>query len=306
MYIYKDFDIASKQLRKVVELNTSNPETEVEEDQELTLPSRIVRVPSRYQYSEEDDDEHDNNEDSEVVIALPVPPNSTQEAKDNEQERDDERPSTSRGVHIPRSSTPSSQGNLTEEEGWIPDPQPSMEQVLHKLTSLEQKIDAIYAGLLTKGAPGEEEATEDLLPGGRKLDTIDDLHTFESQLVDDENSKRKILRVLCTMSSGEDLAKCCRAVMRSMLTNGLMSLFSTRGQKGKLSFNERSLSKLIISAIRKMSGGKHQTNSIVFEIGEVLRNAPNQPGGANYIKKQGKSARKATSDTGETQSDEDL
>ena len=46
---------------------------------------------------------------------------------------------------------------------------------------------------------------------------------------------------------GASLARSCRAIMRSLMTHGLMSLFSVMGQKGKLPFRDHLLCKVVSS-----------------------------------------------------------
>ena len=40
----------------------------------------------------------------------------------------------------------------------------------------------------------------------------------------------------------------------------------------------------VLAAARKASKNKAKQSDVHFEIGEVLRNAPNMPGGSNFVK----------------------
>ena len=40
----------------------------------------------------------------------------------------------------------------------------------------------------------------------------------------------------------------------------------------------------VLEAARKASKNKAKQSDVHFEIGEVLRNAPNMPGGSNFVK----------------------
>ncbi|XP_036380177.1 uncharacterized protein LOC118774789 isoform X2 [Megalops cyprinoides] len=168
-------------------------------------------------------------------------------------------------------------------------------QVMSKLNSLEKSVREIKALLLAQRRPQEDDTLEGLevfLPHGRRLESLEELRDFEESL-EDEERKRRLVQVLASVEGGENVGKICRAVMRSLMSNGLMSSFSARGQKGKLAFKEQPLCDVILRAVRKSSNGECKDSDIMYEIAGVLRNAPNHPGGANYHRLGGTRKRKA-------------
>ncbi|KAI0241774.1 hypothetical protein LSAT2_018987 [Lamellibrachia satsuma] len=58
----------------------------------------------------------------------------------------------------------------------------------------------------------------------------------------------------------------------------------------------------VLEAARKASKNKAKQSDVHFEIGEVLRNAPNMPGGSNFVKRQGLQGRKRMAPAGDTTS----
>ncbi|XP_035289967.1 uncharacterized protein LOC118236055 isoform X2 [Anguilla anguilla] len=159
-------------------------------------------------------------------------------------------------------------------------------QVLSKLSSLEKSVREIKALLLAQKRPQQDDALDGLelfLPHGGKLESMEELIELEKMLQVEEH-KRRLVQVLSTMEGGENVGKICRALMRALMTNGLMSQFSARGQKGKLAFKDRLLCDVILKAVRKSSNGDCRDSDIMYEIAGVLRNAPNHPGGTNYHK----------------------
>ncbi|KAJ8348331.1 hypothetical protein SKAU_G00269200 [Synaphobranchus kaupii] len=159
-------------------------------------------------------------------------------------------------------------------------------QVMAKLTSLEKSVKEIKALLLAQKQPEQDDVLDGLevfLPHSRKLESMEELNEFE-RVLQGEECKRRLVQILATMEGGENVGKICRAIMRALMTNGLMSQFSARGQKGKLAFKDRLLCDVILRAVRKSLNGACKDSDIMYEIAGVLRNAPNHPGGTNYHK----------------------
>ncbi|KAK6488849.1 hypothetical protein HHUSO_G7786 [Huso huso] len=145
------------------------------------------------------------------------------------------------------------------------------------------------------------ESIEVVLPEGRKLESTDALQKFDEHL--NVNTRKRMVRILQSIEGGSNLPKICRAIMRSLLTNKVMSMYSVVGQKGKLPFKNLEIAKIIMRTIKKSTLDKFKENEIFYEIGEVLSNAPNQPGGINYERRH--RARRERSGTQHPRMDEE-
>ncbi|KAJ8030886.1 hypothetical protein HOLleu_27427 [Holothuria leucospilota] len=160
----------------------------------------------------------------------------------------------------------------------------ALESISKRLTRVDEASREIVKLLKVEQAKRDGLSVEDLLPGGQPAVTEDDLKKIEESL-EDEVWKRKMINVLVPIATGHDLGKAARAVMRATISNSVMSLYSFRGQKGgKKPFKETTLCRIILKCLRKVFPGASEKN-ITFEVGEVLRHAPNKPGGSNYEKK---------------------
>lgn len=161
----------------------------------------------------------------------------------------------------------------------------ALESISKRLTRVDEASREIVKLLKVEQAKRDGLSVEDLLPGGQPAVTEDDLKKIEESL-EDEVWKRKMINVLVPIATGHDLGKAARAVMRATISNSVMSLYSFRGQKGgKKPFKETTLCRIILKCLRKVFPGASEKN-ITFEVGEVLRHAPNKPGGSNYEKKK--------------------
>ncbi|XP_046578930.1 uncharacterized protein LOC124286598 [Haliotis rubra] len=175
-----------------------------------------------------------------------------------------------------------------------------LQQVLAKLDKLENDMKIFKRQFRTET---EDQQVDDLLPAGQKLDKPCEMDDFEKGL--DEESRRKLINSLASLQGGNDAGVICRTLMRALMTNNLMSHYSGTGQKGKLAFIGKPIYRIITSAARKASGKTLAFHDIRSEMLEVLRNAPNKPGGANYVKKHQQKARQTvvTDEADEADSD---
>lgn len=129
------------------------------------------------------------------------------------------------------------------------------------------------------------ETLEELLPRGKPMQTADEMKEMEEKL-EDPTIRRGMSIVLASMAGGGSLSQAGRAIMRLLMSNSIMSLYSYRGQKsGNKPFKDTRLCKVVLYAMKRCSKSSSQTD-IRFEVAEVLRNAPNLPGGANHEKKR--------------------
>ncbi|XP_069108634.1 uncharacterized protein [Argopecten irradians] len=122
------------------------------------------------------------------------------------------------------------------------------------------------------------------LPNG-KLDSPQEMGTFSAKFESTE-SRKGLVRWLASLQGGEDIGLICRTTMRAFMTNKLMSFYSVKGQKGKLPFNKTTAYSIVLKSVKRACRGKVSLSDVMLEVGDVLRNAPNKPGGINYIKKQ--------------------
>nr|XP_022307886.1 uncharacterized protein LOC111113885 [Crassostrea virginica] len=160
-----------------------------------------------------------------------------------------------------------------------------LRQILSKIELLQNDINSIK-NHITSSVDVDVESVDTLLPSGRKLNTSQEIDDFQHSL--DENSKRKLVNALASLKGGSNAGDICRTVMRAIMTNHAMSQYSGTGQKGKLPLIGTEIYKVILSAVRKASKKNIPFEEIKVEVLDVLRNAPNQPGGTNYVQKRGK------------------
>ncbi|XP_061190147.1 uncharacterized protein LOC133198007 [Saccostrea echinata] len=185
-------------------------------------------------------------------------------------------------LSISHTTASRSSANSAEKEDVHSVPE-LLRQVLAKLDHLQSDMTALRNHMTT--ADVEVEDIESFLPSQRKLDSSEDIKQLEESL--DESSRKKMITSLASLQGGNDAGEICRTVMRALMTNNAMSQYSGTGQKGKLPFIGTPLYKIILSAARKASKKTLAFQEIKTEVLDVLRNAPNKPGGTNYIKKRG-------------------
>ncbi|XP_072020651.1 uncharacterized protein [Amphiura filiformis] len=149
--------------------------------------------------------------------------------------------------------------------------------VLTKLDGLERSVRDLKA-MVTNEQIVEEE---DIIPG-LKISKMEDMESFQKELIGNEGKQNKLIKALANLTSRDDLGHVCRSIMRALMTNGFMSLYSVKGQKGKAAFKDTFIFQLVIKAMKLASNGKASQTDIISEIGEVLRNAPHQPGGSKF------------------------
>ncbi|XP_041372272.1 uncharacterized protein LOC121385599 [Gigantopelta aegis] len=92
------------------------------------------------------------------------------------------------------------------------------------------------------------------------------------------------VRSLASVPGGSDRGKICRCMMRSVMTNMLTNRYRVVGHKRKLAFKNCTVCKVVLEAVKNSSKSAFMDSDILTEIGDLLRNAPNQPGSSNYKK----------------------
>ncbi|PIK45328.1 putative DNA topoisomerase 2-alpha-like isoform X2 [Apostichopus japonicus] len=176
----------------------------------------------------------------------------------------------------------------------------SLKQVTSRLTALETVAAKILSNV------GEEDLDMESLDTVLKarIDSEEAFEEFEVALGEDEGKRKKLVLILASMEKGVP-GKVARAMMRAVMTNGIMSNFSATGQKGgKRPFKDTILCSVILKALRKcIKNGKR--SDFFFEISEVLRNAPNMPGGSNYVRKKSQVAQKRNTQVYESEAESD-
>ncbi|XP_076071521.1 uncharacterized protein LOC143042895 isoform X4 [Mytilus galloprovincialis] len=164
-----------------------------------------------------------------------------------------------------------------------------LSQVLDQMKTLESQVESMkltldkVAAVILKQDEEVGESLEEVLP--EKICTVTMMQELETRLKEDGEFQKKLINILSKLRGGMDLASVVRDQMRSVFTNGLMSKYSLTGQKGKLCFMDTSSCKTILRSIRRATKDRFKIKDLEYEIAEVLRNAPNHPGGANYVKK---------------------
>ncbi|XP_052075784.1 uncharacterized protein LOC127713854 [Mytilus californianus] len=164
-----------------------------------------------------------------------------------------------------------------------------MSQVLDQMKTMEKQMDTMkltldkMAAVILKQEEEIGESLEEVLP--EKINTATMMEDLEIRLKEDVEFQKKLITILSKLRGGADLASVVRGQMRSIFTNGLMSRYSLTGQKGKLCFLDTSSCKVILRSIRRATKDRFKIKDIEYEMAEVLRNAPNHPGGANFVKK---------------------
>uniref|UniRef100_A0A1Y1KAW5 DUF4806 domain-containing protein n=1 Tax=Photinus pyralis TaxID=7054 RepID=A0A1Y1KAW5_PHOPY len=127
-------------------------------------------------------------------------------------------------------------------------------QIEERLTSIEQwKIHATEDGSVS-----EEEDTE--LP----LQNLTDLNHFEQKLKDLLFFK-KMINMLKRCGGGSDVNSITTRILRQILSNSLAQQFSWAGFKGKSSFKDLRMAKLLIKTVRTMKNDV--TDDLIVEAG---------------------------------------
>ncbi|CAC5421158.1 unnamed protein product [Mytilus coruscus] len=158
-----------------------------------------------------------------------------------------------------------------------------MRQMQKDVTDIKKAVTTILNTLIVQ----EEvvvESVEDFIP--EKIKNQEMMNQLNEQLESDEEFRKKLIMVLAKLKDGGDLPSITRLLMRSMLTNGIMSKYSLTSQRGKTPFKGTRTCKVILRALKRATKNRFPVKDYEFEIAEVLRNAPNCPGGVNFLKTQ--------------------
>ncbi|XP_069192252.1 uncharacterized protein [Procambarus clarkii] len=145
------------------------------------------------------------------------------------------------------------------------------------VNELKSDVKILKATLTTKET---DKIIEDLIPN--PIAAEGDLNVLNRKLA--ESSFRTKFVLLLTSVRGSDCATTVRRMMKKIGTNGLWSLYSLKGQKKKLAFLEK---QELYNVILKSSINAHpqvKVEDVTFQISEVLKHAPNRPGGSRYKK----------------------
>ncbi|XP_069176351.1 uncharacterized protein [Procambarus clarkii] len=143
------------------------------------------------------------------------------------------------------------------------------------VNELKSDVKILKATLTTKET---DKIIEDLIPN--PIAAEGDLNVLNRKLA--ESSFRTKFVLLLTSVRGSDCATTVRRIMKKIGTNGLWSLYSLKGQKKKLAFLEK---QELYNVILKSSINAHpqvKVEDVTFQISEVLKHAPNRPGGSRY------------------------
>ncbi|XP_069176989.1 uncharacterized protein [Procambarus clarkii] len=143
------------------------------------------------------------------------------------------------------------------------------------VNELKSDVKILKATLTTKET---DKIIEDLIPN--PIAAEGDLNILNRKLA--ESSFRTKFVLLLTSVCGSDCATTVRRMMKKIGTNGLWSLYSLKGQKKKLAFLEK---QELYNVILKSSINAHpqvKVEDVTFQISEVLKHAPNRPGGSRY------------------------
>ncbi|XP_078340363.1 uncharacterized protein LOC144627355 isoform X1 [Crassostrea virginica] len=163
--------------------------------------------------------------------------------------------------------------------------------IVQKLNALEGDVRAIKTAITqiaaTGGVGGINSAiAEDLIPN--PLNTMNEMKEIIEKMKD-ETYKKKLVQYFMSQG-GYSPSNCIRRMMRKLGTNALWAKFSLKGQKGKESFSDHPVCRIIMkSCVRVFPSTK------VAEMEEILidflKQAPHKPGGPKYKKPAGKCRR---------------
>nr|XP_047125407.1 uncharacterized protein LOC124807504 [Hydra vulgaris] len=146
-----------------------------------------------------------------------------------------------------------------------------------KLDIIIENQEEIKAMLRSLVAVSGDDVLDDVFP--QKMKNEHELRQLEIMLKDPSYRKNMINNF--GSLGGRNCKDAIRRIMRTTAANQLWSLFSFNGRKGKLSFESCLLCQVVMKACKKIIKDAN-VQKIEEEIREVLKHAPNQPGGVNY------------------------
>ncbi|XP_065658487.1 uncharacterized protein LOC136083003 [Hydra vulgaris] len=146
-----------------------------------------------------------------------------------------------------------------------------------KLDIIIENQEEIKAMLRSLVAVSRDDVSDDVFP--QKMKNEHKLRQLEIKLKD-PSFRKKMINYFGSLVS-RNCKDVIRRIMRTTATNQLWSLFSFNGRKGKLSFESCLLCQVVMKACKKIIKDAND-QKIEDEIREVLKHAPNRPGGVNY------------------------
>ncbi|XP_065650341.1 uncharacterized protein LOC136078496 [Hydra vulgaris] len=149
-----------------------------------------------------------------------------------------------------------------------------------KLDIIIENQEEIKAMLRSLVAVSRVDVSDDVFP--QKMKNEHELRQLEIKLKD-PSFRKKMINYFGSLG-GRYCKDVIRRIMCTTATNQLWSLFSFNGRKGKLSFESCLLCQVVMKACKKIIKDAND-QKIEDEIREVLKHAPNQPGGVNYEKR---------------------
>ncbi|XP_069195215.1 uncharacterized protein [Procambarus clarkii] len=198
-------------------------------------------------------------------------------------------PSTS-VVRTPRSRNLFDPKLLHKNDGSLKEMMQNMSNILQAIytehneqkniiAELKRDLKILKTTLMKITTKETDKIIEDLIPNPIAAES--DLIALNRKLEAESNFRTKFV-LLLTSVRGSDCATTVRRIMKKIGTNGLWSLYSMKGQKKKLAFLQK---QELYNVILKSSISAHphvKEQDVTYQISEVLKHAPNRPGGSRY------------------------